>query len=89
MAKQKETVYSLKPKLQDFIPWVGSFIYQARMWRKAEVKNQTKKPFAGRDIGPEPDDKYHAIIIGLTALNTVTGMVSMYAIFKGLEALIK
>ncbi len=77
MQKQTEKTYTVKP--QDFIPFVGSFIYLERNWK--DENGELKKP--------QPYKEYRNISDGLTVLNMATGFASLYAIFQGLEALIK
>ena len=57
--EQTERKYDVKP--QDFIPFIGSFVYQHRNWKESEGN-------------PKPYLKYLTTGLGLTALNITTGM---------------
>ena len=74
MTTEFEKTYDVRP--QDFIPFIGSFIYQKRNWEKQEER-------------PEPFDKYYRTGRRLTKLNFFTGLAITYATFQGLEALFK
>ena len=72
--QQSERRYNVKP--QDFIPFIGSVVYQQRNWREAEGK-------------PKPYRQYLLTLYGLTALNFATALALYYSVVEGLEALIK
>ena len=78
MPEQIEKGYEIK--LQDFIPFAGSFIYQSRDWNEAIENGRTQQESYG---------KYFTTCLGLAALNVATGFASIYAVFQGLESLIK
>jgi len=72
--QQSERKYNVKP--QDFIPFIGSFVYQHRNWKEAEGN-------------PKPYRQYFLTGLGLTALNIETGLALYHSVVEGLEALIK
>ncbi len=73
--QQSERRYTVKP--EDFIPFIGSFVYQHRNWKEAEGRT------------PKPYGQYFLTGVGLTALNIATGLALYHYVVKGLEALIK
>lgn len=59
-------------KMQDFIPFIGSFIYSNRNWY--DENNNLKMP--------QPYDDYSAIGLCLTLFNFGTGLLIMAALSK-------
>ncbi len=66
-------------KIQDFIPFIGSFIYSDRNWK--DEKGELKMP--------QPYEDYAMMGLGLTILNFSTGIGIAALIYKGLEAILK
>ncbi len=87
MQKQIERTYNIKP--QDFIPLVGSFIYQHRNRTKSSVKGQKPKPYIGYHIKPKPYIGYLIDGTSLTILDARIGIVIIDKVLQGLEVLIK
>lgn len=77
MENKLEKTYNIKPI--DFIPILGSFIYQTRNWKDEN----------GNLRMPEPYEKYENIGSCLTILNALTGGAIIYTACRGLEALVK
>lgn len=69
--------YSIK--LQDFTPFIGSFIYGERNWKDENGKLKM----------PQPYEEYSMTGLGLLVLNFSTGILCGLGIFKGLEAILK
>ncbi|MDP3639851.1 MAG: hypothetical protein Q8R53_01470 [Nanoarchaeota archaeon] len=77
MLEPTERKYDIR--LQDFTPFIGHMIYQARNWE--ESRKEGKKP--------GPFGKYIATLLGLGVLDVTTGIGSVYVVLQGLEALLQ
>ena len=66
-------------KLEDFTPFVGSFIYKHRNWKNRDRDQRM----------PEPYLRYFITGLGLTFFDAAIGLKAAEGIAKGIESLVK
>jgi len=76
---EEEIIRNYNVEWQDLTPFVGSFIYMNRNWKKARK--------AGRY--PEPYEEYNSIGCALTLLDGITGIIIALGATAGLAELLK